>query len=76
VSRTVVAKTMKALGVCGLRDQGIADLPDSRLLQALACAKAPQPRPRYQQLAVRFPNMVKEPNSIGVTHHWLWERSI
>jgi transposase len=73
VSRTVVAKTLRAFAACGLPYEGIAELPDSRLLRALECGKPPETSPRYQQLAVRFPGMVTELKKKGVTLQWLWE---
>ena len=76
VSRTVVAKTLQAFGACGVAYEDIGELPDSRLLQALECGKSPEPSRRYQQLAARFAEMVKELKKKGVTLQWLWERYI
>jgi transposase len=73
VSRTVVAKTMRAFRACSLEYEGIADMPDSQLLQALECGKVPESSARYQQLAAGFPAMVTELKKKGVTLQWLWE---
>jgi transposase len=73
VSRTVVARTLWAFESCGLRYESIAELPDSRLLQAAEGEKRPKTSARYQQLAVRFPSMVRELKKKGVTLQWLWE---
>ena len=73
VSRTVVAKTMQAFRACGLEYAGIANMPDSQLLQALECGKVPENSARYQQLAAGFPAMVLELKKKGVTLQWLWE---
>jgi hypothetical protein len=67
VSRTVVDKTMRAFRACSLENEGIADMPDSQLLQALECGKVPESNARYQQLAAGFPAMVTELKKKGVT---------
>jgi transposase len=73
LSRTVVARTLRALEVSGLEAELIAKMPDEELMNRLDGGKEAKPGARYEALASRFPAMVTELKKNGVTLQWLWE---
>lgn len=77
VSRTVVAKTLRAFRSSGMDRAAAAAMPDSQLLARLENEPAPCPGGRYAALAARFPQMVIElKKAKGMTLQYLWEQYI
>jgi len=76
LSRTVVARTLRALQTSGLQQQQIQEMPDSQLMAALDQGKQAAPSARYAALFERFPAMVEELKKRGVTLQSLWESYI
>jgi transposase len=74
VSRTVVAKTLRAFRHSGLDCAAVAVMSDSQLLKHLECERAPSADSRYAVLAARFPQMVVELKKKGMTLQYLWEQ--
>jgi len=74
VSRTVVAKTLRAFRQSGLQMAAVQAMADSELQQRLQGAAAPDPDSRYALLAARFPQMVLELKKKGMTLEYLWDR--
>jgi transposase len=73
LSRTVVARTLRALEVSGLEAAALSQMPDNELTNRLDGGQEAKPRARYQALASRFPQMVTDLKKKGVTLQWLWE---
>ena len=73
VSRTAVAKYLECFRGSGLTWEQAQELPDSELLAVLEGQRVTQTSARYEQLAERFPTMVKELRRKGVTLQLLWE---
>ena len=73
VSRTAVAKYLGCFRASGLTWERAQELPDSELLRVLEGHREPRTSARYEQLAERFPTMVKELRRTGVTLQLLWE---
>ena len=73
VSRTAVAKYLECFRGSGLTWEQAQELPDSELLAVLEGQRVTQTSARYEQLAERFPTMVKELRRNGVTLQLLWE---
>jgi transposase len=74
VSRTVVAKTLRAFSHSGLDCATAAAMADSELLKHLECERAPSADSRYALLAAGFPQMVVELKKKGMTLQYLWEQ--
>ena len=73
VSRTAVTKYLECFRGSGLTWEQAQELPDSELLAVLEGQRVTQTSARYQQLAERFPMMVKELRRKGMTLQLLWE---
>ncbi len=74
VSRTVVAKYLKAYKCSGLTFERVEQLSDTELESTLnQCLKVPEPKSRYESLIDEFPYFLKELKRVGVTLHLLWE---
>ena len=73
VSRAAVAKYLECFRDSGLTWEQAQELPDSELLAVLEGQHVTQTSARYQQLAERFPTMVKELRRKGMTLQLLWE---
>lgn len=76
LSRTVVAKTLRALRSSGLQEDQVQQMPDSQLVAALEQGKTAPPNARYAALAEGFPAMVVELKKKGVTLQSLWDSYI
>lgn len=74
VSRTVVAKTLRAFRHSGLDCAAAATMADSELQKSLDSPRAPAADSRYAVLAERFPAMVVELKKKGMTLQYLWEQ--
>lgn len=73
VSRTVVAKTLRAFRMSGLEHSELAGMADSQLLKCLEVERPPSPGSRYAMLEARFPEMIVELKKKGMTLQYLWE---
>jgi transposase len=76
ISRTVVARTIRAFKASGVKYTAVETMADSQLMQVLAGKEVPEKSERYRQLVQGFPAMVVELKKKGVTLQWLWERYI
>lgn len=74
VSRTVVAKTLRAFRHSGLDCDTAAVMADSELLKRLDGERAVSADGRYAVLEARFPQMVLELKKKGMTLQYLWEQ--
>lgn len=74
VSRTVVAKTLRAFRHSGLDCATAAAMADSELEKRLAGEPAPSLDGRYAVLEARFPQMVVQLKKKGMTLQYLWEQ--
>jgi transposase len=74
ISRTVVAKTLRAFRHSGLDLAAVAAMADSELEKQLNGERAPAADSRYAVLAARFPTMLVELKKKGMTLEYLWEQ--
>jgi transposase len=77
VSRTVVARIIRAFRRSGLDPTGVPEMADSQLLKCLQAERPPSQGSRYAMLEARFPEMIVElKKRKGMTLQYLWERYI
>ena len=74
ISRTVVARTLRAFRHSGLDLAAVEAMADSELERRLDGEGAPSPDGRYAVLAARFPTMLVELKKKGMTLEYLWEQ--
>jgi len=74
VSRTVVSKTLAQYRASGLKAEGIAEMSDSALEEALWQKDRVIDTPRYKALEKRFPAMLQELKNRGMTLERLWQQ--
>jgi transposase len=74
VSRTVVSKTLAQYRASGLKAEAIGQMSDSALEGALWQRDRVIDTPRYKALEKRFPAMLQELKSRGMTLERLWQQ--
>jgi len=74
VSRTMVAKTLRAFRHSGLDLAAVQGMADSELEKRLNGERTPSADGRYGVLAARFPTMLVELKKKGMTLEYLWEQ--
>lgn len=73
VSRSAVAKYLRAFAASALSWEQVEQMADSKLIEVLDGIKSEQKSSRYQRLSEKFPYFLMELKKTGVTLQLLWE---